>query len=115
MTSTAAKRADDRLDRVFGALSDRTRRAMVQRLSRASATVSELAEPFDMTLPAVSKHLRVLENAGLVARRVDGRVHHCSLRPEALSDAASFIDHYRVFWETALEALAIYVETDDAQ
>lgn len=100
----------DRLDLVFGALSDRTRRALLVRLERSPAMITELAERFPMSLPAVSKHLRVLERAGLVRRTIDGRVHRCELDPAPLEDAREWIDHYRVFWNENLDALADYVE-----
>lgn len=74
--------------------------------------VTELAEPFHMSLPAVSRHIRVLERARLVAREVDGRVHRCSLRARALRDAERWLNHYRCFWEGALESLAGYVERE---
>ena len=104
---------DDRLDLVFRALSDRTRRAILARLAQGPAMVKELAEPFDMTLPAVSKHLKVLERANLVDRTVDGRVHHCALRAAPLQEIEQWLEHYRVFWDDTLEALARYVEHDD--
>src|SRR5579872_5596717 len=100
MPSTAQRKRpaeDDRLDAVFGALSDRTRRAMLRRLSKGAATVGELAEPFPISLPAVSRHLRVLEEAGLVERRVDGRIHHCSLDGAKLLQAETWLAHYRLF------------------
>jgi len=100
---------DDRLDRVFGALSDRTRRALLAKLGRTPAMITELAEPFDMSLPAVSKHLRVLERAGLVKRAVDGRVHRCSLDTRPLREVERWIAHYREFWEDTLDALEKFV------
>ena len=99
-----------RLDAVFRALGDRTRRKLIARLAERSATVSELAEPFAMSLPAISRHIRVLERAGLVERRVDGRVHHCSLDPRGLRAAEGWIEQYRRFWDGQLDALARYVE-----
>jgi DNA-binding transcriptional ArsR family regulator len=101
------------LDRVFRALGDRTRRALLAQLARGPAPITELAAPHAMSLPAVSKHVRVLERAGLVARAVDGRVHRCSLDAVPLRDAAAWIDEYRGFWEGALEALAEYVEAGE--
>lgn len=101
------------LDRVFSALSDRTRRAMVHLLAERECSVTELAEPFDMSLAAVSKHLQVLERAGLVRRRRDGRTHHCSLRPEALTDALDWIAIYRRFWLDRLDALGEALERPD--
>lgn len=115
-TSKAADaRTEDRLDVVFHALSDRTRRSLLARLVHGPAMVSELAEPFDMSLPAVSKHIRVLEAARLVVRAVDGRVHHCSLAPGPLRDVERWIEHYRSFWEDALDALGRYVEADTSK
>lgn len=111
--STAEAR-DDRLDLVFRALADRTRRAMLARLADGPARVTELAAPFAMTLPAASKHLKVLERAGMVNRAVDGRVHHCSLDPEPLGDVHAWLEHYRQFWTHNLDALARYVEEEGA-
>jgi DNA-binding transcriptional ArsR family regulator len=99
------------LDFTFGALSDATRRGILARLAqRGEASVSELAAPYKMSLPAVSKHLRVLEAAGLVSRQKDGRVHRCRLRAEPMKDAAAWIEHYRQFWEAQLDSLARYLE-----
>jgi DNA-binding transcriptional ArsR family regulator len=98
------------LDATFGALADPTRRAILARLARGEAMVTKLAEPFAMSLPAVSKHLRVLESAGLLQREIDGRVHRCRLAAEPMKDAAGWIEQYRTFWETQFDALAIYLE-----
>jgi len=103
---------DRQLDLVFHALSNRTRRAMLARLSEGPAMVTELAAPFAMSLPAVSKHLRVLEEAALVVREVDGRVHHCSLSTRSLQDVEHWIETYRSFWKGTLDSLADYVERD---
>jgi DNA-binding transcriptional ArsR family regulator len=105
--------SDDRLDLVFRALGDRTRRALLVRLAEKPAMVTELAEPFAMSLPAVSRHIRVLERARLVVRKVDGRVHHCALDPAPLKTAETWLGNYRQFWEGQLAALARYVESDD--
>jgi DNA-binding transcriptional ArsR family regulator len=99
------------LDATFAALSDPTRRAILARLAQGEATVSQLAEPFPFSLPAVSKHLRVLESAGLLKREIDGRIHRCRLAPEPMKTAAQWIDHYRVFWEKQFDALARYLES----
>jgi len=109
-----SKRAhgDERLDAIFHALSDRTRRALLARLASAPAMVTELAEPFAMTRMAVSKHLRVLENAGLVSRSVEGRVHRCSMDAGPLQVAARWLDEYRAFWTDKLESLARFAESD---
>jgi DNA-binding transcriptional ArsR family regulator len=117
MKSTAAARRaadDERLDLVFGALSDRTRRAILGRLARAPASVGELAEPFAMSFSAVSKHLHVLERAGLVALEADGRMRRCSLNAEPLRRADRWIACYRAFWDDTLDALAAYVEEGEA-
>jgi DNA-binding transcriptional ArsR family regulator len=102
------------LDATFGALADPTRRAILARLARGEATVSELAAPFDVSLPAVSKHLRVLESAGLLRREINGRIHRCRLAPEPMKDAAAWIETYRIFWEAQLDALANYLESTGA-
>src|SRR5471030_1838671 len=96
LSSGGAKRgaANDRLDAVFHALGDRTRRALLARLATRPAMVTELARPFAMSLPAVSRHIRVLESAGLIARSVDGRVHRCSLAPAPLKSAEAWLSHY---------------------
>lgn len=104
---------EDRLDLIFTALADRKRRAMLSRLGRGPARVTELAEPFDISLPAISRHLRVLERAELIKRTIDGRVHHCSLEPHTLDDAQRWLDERRRLWEESLDALADYVEGDE--
>jgi len=93
------------LDAVFAAVSDPTRRAILAALARKSATVTEIAKPFPVSLNAISKHLMVLERAGLIRRRVVGREHHCSIQAKRLREAARWFDHYRVFWEERLDAL----------
>lgn len=113
MRSTAPARqarVDERLDGVFHALSDRTRRALLSRLATGPAIVTELAAPFAMSLAAVSKHIRVLEEAGLVARTVDGRIHRCALAPEPLRDIERWLDFYRGFWSETLAAVARHAE-----
>ncbi len=113
MTKSTARRAQQRearLNRVFGALSDGTRRRLLARLERSSATITELAEPFAMSLPAVSEHVRVLESAGLIRRSIDGRVHHCTLDAAPLEEAQRWLAHYRVFWSETLDSLAAYAE-----
>jgi DNA-binding transcriptional ArsR family regulator len=101
----------EQLDRVFSALADRTRRAMLDRLAAGPARVTELAAPFAMSLPAVSRHLKLLEEARLVERRVDGRVHHCSLSRDALQDVEGWLQQYRSFWQGSLKSLARYMES----
>jgi DNA-binding transcriptional ArsR family regulator len=97
------------LDNTMIALADPTRRAILKRLSRGEALVTELAKPFDMSLNAVSKHILILERAHLVQRRREGREHHLSLNPEPLSQAADWIEHYRHFWEQSFDRLDDYL------
>jgi DNA-binding transcriptional ArsR family regulator len=97
--------AAGRLDRVFAAVADPTRRAILTRLRKGPATVGELARPFPVSLNAISKHVKVLEGAGLVRRRVVGRRHYCAADPKALDDAAAWLAHYRAFWTVRLDAL----------
>jgi DNA-binding transcriptional ArsR family regulator len=93
------------LDATFGALSDPTRRAIVERLTHGEASVGELAEPFDISLPAISKHLTVLEEAGLVARTKEGRTRRCRLLDEPMREALEWIVTYGRFWEGQLDSL----------
>ncbi len=103
---------DNTLDLTFGALADPTRRALLARLTAGEATVGELAEPFDMSRPAISKHLSVLERAGLVQRTPEGRMTRCSLDARPMQEAADWVDRYRRYWETQFDALARYLEHD---
>lgn len=98
------------LDRTFHALSDPTRRAMVQRLSRGPATVSELAKPLAISLPAVMQHLAVLESSGVVTSRKEGRVRTCQVEPKALSAAERWITERRQLWERRLDRLGEYLD-----
>ena len=93
------------LDRIFRALGDRTRRDMLRRLADGDRTVGELAEPCDMSLAAASKHVRVLERAGLVRRTVRGRTHHCRLAAARLSEAQRWLAFYQRFWTARFDAL----------
>ncbi|HEY1534484.1 MAG TPA: metalloregulator ArsR/SmtB family transcription factor [Polyangiaceae bacterium] len=110
-TSRAVAKKDAQLDAVFHALADSTRRSIVAGLARGPVSVGELAAPFAISLPAVSKHLDVLERAGLIRRVRDGRFLRCYLTSEPLEDAGAFIEHYRSFWHGTLEQLAEYVES----
>ncbi|MFQ5912547.1 MAG: ArsR/SmtB family transcription factor [Nitrospinota bacterium] len=103
------------LDATFAALSDPTRRAILARLAKGESRVTELARPFDVSLPAISKHLRVLEAAGLLIRQRDGRIHRCRLDAKPMKDAADWISRYRQFWEERLGALAEYLESPQAE
>ena len=98
-----------KLNAVFSAMADPTRRAILGRLARGESTVTGLAEPFSISLPAISKHLRVLENAGLISRQVDGRIHRCRLAAIPMKDALDWISFYRSFWEESMDALGDYL------
>lgn len=100
---------DVALDRTFAALSDPTRRAILARLRSSEATISDLADPFNMSFNAVSKHVKALEQAGLVRRRVQGREHYCALKPVPLRRATRWLDAYRVFWDQRLDALDAFL------
>jgi len=103
------------LSGTFAALGDPTRRALLARLRRGPCTISELAEPLPMSFAAVSKHLAVLERAGLVAREIRGREHHCRLSPAPLRDAARWVAQYADFWEQRLDALDAYLRVRAAR
>ena len=98
-----------RLNATFAALADPTRRAILARLAGGEASVTELAEPFEMSLPAVSKHLKVLERAGLIARGREAQWRPCRLAASPLKDAADWLEHYRQFWEESLDRLDDYL------
>ncbi|HMB53662.1 MAG TPA: metalloregulator ArsR/SmtB family transcription factor [Thermoanaerobaculia bacterium] len=100
----------DPLSTTFSAIADPTRRAILKRLQSGEATVTELAEPFDMSLPAVSKHLKVLERAGLIERARVAQWRPCRLRPEPLRQAAEWIERYRVLWEERFDRMADYLD-----
>ncbi|MBO1320300.1 metalloregulator ArsR/SmtB family transcription factor [Acanthopleuribacter pedis] len=100
---------EKQLDLIFAALADRTRRAILSALCSGTRTVSELAEPHQMSLPAISKHLKILERAGLVHKEKEGRIFRCDLRPEALTPAGDMITFYQKFWESRFDALADYL------
>ena len=99
------QQVNDNLNQVFFALSDGTRRAILSRLSEGSTTIGELAKPFEMSAPAISKHMKILEQAGLIERRIEGRQHHCTLATDALKTAEDWINFHREFWEGRLDAL----------
>jgi DNA-binding transcriptional ArsR family regulator len=99
----------DPLSATFSALADPTRRAILARLSSGEASVTELAQPFDMSLPAISKHLKVLERAGLIARGRDAQWRPCRLEAQPLKNVADWIEHYRVFWEQSFDRLGEYL------
>jgi len=99
----------DTLSTTFAALADPTRRAILARLTTGEASVTELAQPFDMTLPAVSKHLKVLERAGLITRGREAQWRPCRLKASPLKDVADWVGHYRAFWEQSFDRLDQYL------
>lgn len=101
----------DRLSKTFAALADPTRRAILSRLATGEATVGELAAPFAMSLPAVSRHLRVLERAGLIVRGRDAQWRPCRIRAEPLHDVDDWLANYRRFWQEAFDRLDAYLES----
>jgi DNA-binding transcriptional ArsR family regulator len=109
------ERAESDVDLLFHALADSTRRAMVDRLTRGPASVSELARPFEMSLPAVVQHLHVLEASGLVRSQKLGRVRTCTVEPAALRTAERWIAERRTFWEQSLDRLGEYLAAEDDQ
>jgi DNA-binding transcriptional ArsR family regulator len=100
----------DTLSQTFSALADPTRRAILARLASGNATVGELAQPFDMSLPAVSRHLRVLTDAGLIERYTEAQWRRCELRGEGLRSAADWIEEYRRFWEQQFDKLDAFLK-----
>src|SRR5246500_5695153 len=100
----------DCLDATFAALADSTRRAILARLASGEASVTELAAPFDMTLPGISKHLKVLERAGLISRGREAQWRPCRLRAAPLKDVARWLEHYRRFWEGSFDRLDDYLQ-----
>jgi DNA-binding transcriptional ArsR family regulator len=100
----------DRLSNTFAALADPTRRAILSRLARGEATVTQLAEPFEVSMPGISKHLKVLERAGLIARGRNAQWRPCRLKAEPLRDVADWVEHYRRFWEESFDRLDEYLK-----
>src|SRR5690348_1052022 len=107
--------AIDQLSSTFAALADPTRRAILQRLSRGAMSVTDLAEPFKMSLPGVSKHLKVLERAGLISRGRDAQWRPCRLNAAPLKDVADWVDHYRKFWQESFDRLDDYLKQIQAR
>ena len=105
----------DRLSSTFAALADPTRRAILARLALGEASVLKLAEPFDMSLPAISKHLKVLEHAGLITRTRDAQMRPCRIDVQALREADDWLEEYRRLWEERLDRLDDYLRTIQAQ
>ena len=99
----------DPLSTTFAALADPTRRAILARLASGAASVTELAEPFDMSMPAISQHLKVLASAGLIERGREAQWRPCTLSPAPLKEAVDWLEHYRPFWEESLDRLSEYL------
>ena len=108
---------NDRLSQTFAALASSTRRAMLARLAEGSATVNELAEPFDMTLPAISKHIKVLERAGLIEQGQQAQYRPCTINVAPLKEIVSWAEQYRQIWETSFDRMDAYLNQlgDQAQ
>ena len=107
---TANTAADDHLDAIFSALADPTRRRILARLAEGEASVKELAAPFAMSQPAVSKHLKVLERAGLISRHREAQRRPCRMEPEPLAEANEWLETYRQFWEASYQRLDLLLE-----
>lgn len=105
-----ARSVDDPLSVTLAALADPTRRAILARLSQRSATVNELAEPFDISLPAISRHLKVLENAGLISREREAQWRHCKLEAAPLKRVDGWLSRYRKFWEGSFDRMDAYLK-----
>ena len=104
---------DHQLDRVFHALSDTTRRNILERVRAQDETVNSIASGFNISLPAVSKHIKVLENAGLISRRREGRMRYCHAEPRMMDDALQWLNYYQKFWNTRLDGLQSLLEQND--
>ena len=101
------------LNLLFSALADPTRRAMLGRLSGQSMTVKELSAPFSMSKPAITKHLKILERAGLLSRNIVGRVHHCKLEAKPMQQVSDWVTHFEVFWNERFDALEDYLNKEE--
>ena len=108
-------KSNERLDAVFHALADPTRRAMLRELAERPHTVSELAAPFAISLAGASKHIQVLQRAGLIAREVQGRVHTCRLEPAPMHEGVEWMRHYERFWTQRLDGLEALLKAEDAK
>ena len=107
--------SEKQLDRSFSALAHPIRRGIVKRLSEGEATVAQLAAPHRVSAPAITRHLRILEGAGLLKRRREGREHHCRLVPDRMKEAQDWIEHYRKFWEGSFDRLEAYLKKAQAE
>ncbi len=103
------------LDRVFFALSDGTRRGILARLAQGSTTIGELSAPFEISKPAISKHMKILETAGLIQRRISGRQHQCTLTTAGLKTAEEWLNFHRKFWESRFDALTGLLQQEESK
>ncbi len=101
------------MDKIFSALSDPTRRTILDQLRKGQASITQIAEPFDMSLPAISKHLKVLQKAGLITNIKEGRTHYLHLNPQPLKAALEWLEFYQHLWESQLDSLAAFLEDPD--
>ena len=104
---------EQQLNQIFSALSDPTRRAMLIRLGQEEMSVADLAQPFDMSKSAITKHVKVLENSGLLKRTIDGRVHYCRLEAQPLKQATEWMKFYEQFWHEKFDALDTFLREED--
>lgn len=114
-TQVAGGDRETSLDGIFGALSDPIRRGIIARLALGPCSVSQLGEPFEVSAPAISRHLRVLERCGLIERGKKGRVHYCRVVTEPLAEAAAWIDEHQTFWEQQLDSLSEYLDRQQGE
>ena len=111
LSPSSQERSEERLDETFAALANSTRRAILARLADGEANVNEIAEPFDMTLPAISRHLKVLEEAGLIVRGQRAQYRPCAINAEPLEEVANWTEAYRPVWEQRFDRMDAYLET----
>lgn len=109
------QQTNQHLDRVFFALSDGTRRGILARLAQGSTTIGELSAPFDISKPAISKHMKILEIAGLIQRRISGRQHRCTLTTAGLKTAEEWLNFHRKFWESRFDALTDLLQQEETK
>jgi len=109
------QQSSQQLDRVFFALSDSTRRGILARLAQGSSTIGELSAPFQISKPAISKHMKILENAGLIQRKISGRQHQCTLTTAGLKTAEEWLNFHRKFWESRFDALTDLLHQEESK
>ena len=115
LTINLMQQTSQQLDRVFFALSDGTRRGILARLAQGSTTIGELSAPFEISKPAISKHMKILETAGLIQRRISGRQHQCTLTTAGLKTAEEWLNFHRKFWESRFDALTDLLQQEESK